>query len=69
MYKDVVFEFLDDLRERGGTNMYGAKPYILSEFPMMPVETAKELLLEWMHTFEERHPVDRRLEEPNGGIK
>ena len=29
---EEYFEFLDDLRETGATNMYGAGPYLRSEF-------------------------------------
>ncbi len=53
--KEDVFEFLDDLRESGDTNMYGARPYILKEFPQLEKQEAKDLLMEWMCTFEERH--------------
>ena len=28
-----VFSFLNDLRDSGVTNMYGATPYIVEEFP------------------------------------
>jgi hypothetical protein len=53
--KESVFKFLDDLRESGVTNMYGAKSYIMEEFPEFNKYEAKELLMEWMRTFEERH--------------
>lgn len=47
--------FLDELRESGVTNMFGAAPYIVEEFGVTRQE-AKDLLLNWMQTFEERHP-------------
>lgn len=53
--KDEVFVYLDDLRESGITNMWGAGPYIQTEFEIDNIE-ARELVLEWMETFEERHP-------------
>lgn len=53
--KDEVFVYLDDLRESGITNMWGAGPYIQTEFEIDNNE-ARELVLEWMETFEERHP-------------
>lgn len=53
--KNDVFVFLDELRESGETNMYGARPYIQAEFGC-GAEQAKEYLLEWMRTFSERHP-------------
>ena len=53
--KDEVFVYLDGLRESGITNMFGAGPYIQTEFEIDNNE-ARELVLEWMKTFEERHP-------------
>ena len=43
-------EFLDNLRESGETNMYGAVPYIIGEFDVDKRE-AREILLEWMNTY------------------
>jgi hypothetical protein len=48
--------FLDDLRDSGATNMFGAAPYLVEEFGVSRTE-AKNLLLTWMQTFEERHPL------------
>jgi hypothetical protein len=48
--------FLDDLRDSGATNMFGAAPYLVEEFDVSRTE-AKNLLLTWMQTFEERHPL------------
>jgi len=45
--RELVYEFLDDLRELGTVNMFGATLDLQEEFgfdrPM-----AKELLLDWM---------------------
>lgn len=49
-------EFLDDLRESGETNMFGARPYLMDEFPDLDQDKAKQVLGYWMHTFGERHP-------------
>ena len=51
--KQAVFEFLDDLRDSGETNMFGARPYIIEEFGCTAQE-ARALLSEWMKTFAER---------------
>lgn len=51
--KDVVFEFLDEIRESGSINMFGATPYIIDAFGVSRYE-AKDLLLEWMQTFGQR---------------
>ena len=48
-------EFLDDLRESGKTNMFGARPYLVDEFDINK-ETAEEILTYWMKTFGVRHP-------------
>jgi len=50
-----VFEFLDDLRDSGVTNMFGASPYILENFPELKRQE-HDYLSKWMKTFEERHP-------------
>jgi len=57
-----VFDYLDDLRESGATNMYGARPYLMDEFGFDQQE-ATEWLAEWMRTFSERHPRPDRTED------
>lgn len=52
---DEMLEFLDDLRESGETNMFGATPYVQDEFDL-DKKDAKEVLLYWMDTFTDRHP-------------
>jgi len=54
--QEQVNYFLDELRESGVTNMFAAAPYIVEEFGVTRQE-AKSFLLNWMQTFEERHPV------------
>ena len=55
-YEDAAFEFLDELRESGVTNMAGAGPYLQREFGFTRKD-ARKLLRKWMETFEARHPV------------
>ena len=43
-------EYLDQLRESGKVNMYGAGQYLREKFGLERKE-AKEILLEWMKTF------------------
>lgn len=45
-------KFLDDLRESGKTNMFGAAPYLEAEFDLERKE-AKAVLMEWMDSFRE----------------
>ena len=47
--------YLDNLRESGETNMYGAVPYLISTFPELSKTEAKKVLLNWMETFSKRH--------------
>lgn len=51
------FEFLDELRESGRTNMFGAAPYLRTEYGMTP-EEARTVLKAWMDTF--THTLARR---------
>lgn len=53
---EKYFEFLDNLRESGITNMFGAISYLTSAFPELLKDEAKDILKEWMDTFSERHP-------------
>ena len=45
-------EYLDQLRESGETNMFGARPYLMQEFGLEKRE-AGEVLAKWMHSFKE----------------
>jgi len=53
---DEHLEFLDDLRESGAPNMFGARPYLIAEFPELQPKQAGEILSYWMKTFGDRHP-------------
>ena len=53
--KEEIFAFLDELRESGITNMYGAGSYIRYAFPEIGAAESRTLLKEWMDTFSERH--------------
>jgi hypothetical protein len=50
-----MFDYLDELRESGQTNMYGAGPYLVRKFGVSREESHKVLQL-WMEMFGERHP-------------
>jgi hypothetical protein len=43
--------FLNDLRNRGVTNMYGAGPYLVREFGVTRQES-HDLLQQWMEQYE-----------------
>ena len=53
----LVFSYLDRLRESGVVNMFGAGVYVEDVFDLRKFE-AKGLLIKWMSTFDERHPLD-----------
>ena len=53
------FDYLDDLRESGVTNMFGATPYVKRACKLTAPQ-AKEALMFWMRTFKpDVSPVDR----------
>ncbi len=53
--KQDHLEYLDDLRESGITNMFGASPYLADEFDL-DIEVSRQILSYWMKTFGVRHP-------------
>lgn len=56
MNKEEMFVYLDDIRETGKINMFGAGPYLQDAFGLSRYE-AKDIVLEWMNTFAERQKV------------
>ena len=53
--KEEHLEYLDDLRESGETNMFGASPYLEKEFPELTRQEAIQVVSYWMKTFSDRH--------------
>jgi len=49
--KIEMFEYLDDLRNEGITNMYGAVPYLESDMDC-DKQFARDILTEWMNTYD-----------------
>jgi hypothetical protein len=54
--KEEMFVYLDNIRETGKINMFGAAPYLQDAFGLSRYE-ARDILLEWMDTFSESHKV------------
>lgn len=50
--QEQVSEYLDELRESGVTNMFGAAPYVKDEFGCS-INQARDFLSTWMNSFEE----------------
>ena len=48
-------EYLDDLRDSGITNMFGAAPYLMDDFPDLTKAEARSIITEWMETYASRH--------------
>lgn len=46
-----AFGFLDDLRDGGTTNMYGAAPYLGRDLGIS-LHVARSVLSDWMRTFD-----------------
>ena len=55
--QNEVNEYLDNLRESGVVNMWGAGEYIQDEFGLTH-KIAGDRLIEWMRTFSERHKTE-----------
>jgi len=45
------FDFLEELRESGITNMFGAGPFLEDEFPELNAQEARTVLGKWMDSF------------------
>ncbi len=52
--KDEHLEYLDELRESGITNMWGAVPYLLEEFGDISDKVAGEIHSYWMKSLSDR---------------
>ena len=48
--EDEHLEYLDDLRESGTTNMFGAAPFVEDVFGVTRIE-ARKITSYWMETF------------------
>ena len=57
-----VFKYLDELRESGETNMFGAGSYVEGEFGLER-EESKNLTVGWMQTFDGATDVEERAKE------
>lgn len=50
-HEKEMFDYLNALRESAVTNMFGAAPYLVSEFGVEPAE-ARSVLSKWMKHFD-----------------
>jgi len=47
------YNYLEELRQSGVTNMFGAIPYLQEEYPELTDEEAKNILKSWMENYSE----------------
>jgi len=47
----MYFDFLEELRESGQTNMFSARPYLQAVFPDLSDVQAKVILVKWMESY------------------
>lgn len=58
---ETYFQYLDNLRESGVTNMYGGGPYLQDEYSLKR-DSAVDILTSWMKTFDEALSVSVRAD-------
>ena len=51
-YNTAYYQYLEELRQSGATNMFGAAPYLQEEFGLDKRE-AEAILLSWMLNYDE----------------
>ena len=54
--KQEIFEFLDAVRNTGGVNMFEGGRVVQEHYGLNKHE-AREILIEWMQTYSQRHSV------------
>jgi hypothetical protein len=57
-----VLQYLNELRESGDINMFGARTYIVAEFPFIESAEAKRMLSLWMSNFNKEGNYDEVTE-------
>ena len=50
--KEDVFQYLDELRESGETNMFGATYYLIEDFEISK-NMARKFLTNWMESYKD----------------
>ena len=51
VFQEEHRSYLNDLRESGDINMFGARPYLMDEFPDLSKTEAASVLTHWIKTF------------------
>jgi len=60
--RELVYDFLDELRESGAVNMFGASSDLQDEFGF-DKSTCRSLLSDWMNQYEEKSWEDDEVDE------
>ena len=58
----TMFDFLDNVRVRGFTNMFGASPVLGEAFDLEP-RKARKVLITWMNTYSDTKTIDQRAQD------
>jgi hypothetical protein len=57
------FEFLDEIRQNGRTNMFAGARYLTDHFTGMSMLEARVVLAAWMDTFSHSLPAEDRADQ------
>lgn len=52
MEKQIYYDYLEELRQSGVTNMFGAVPYLMREFDLSHDEASK-ILSDWIGSYKQ----------------
>lgn len=66
-FEKEVFMYLNDLRDSGITNMFGARPYVCNRFNVSTY-TGGRLLTLWMKNFDSDGSYDEIIDAENSPI-
>jgi len=61
-----MFQFLDDLRSSGVTNMFGAAPHVQRQYGLSD-DLAKKVATAWMQTFSTKTDLTQRVDQLMSG--
>lgn len=57
---EEMLVWLDDLREEGSVNMFGAGAPLARAFPELSADEARAVHVHWMESFGDRHPREEK---------
>lgn len=60
-FDEKYYTYLDDLRESGVCNMFGASIWLARDFPELDEARSRKILADWITTFAKRHPKKEKI--------